>query len=94
MRLINRRTLRLKEFLESNTPTYAILSHTWDGDEVLYQGWTGKTDQIAPASGFLKVSGACKRTRRDGHSWLWGDIIYLEKIGSAELTQVINSMYT
>lgn len=36
MRLINALTLKL-ELFSSEVPAYAILSHTWDVDEVSYQ---------------------------------------------------------
>jgi hypothetical protein len=34
MRLINCITLKLEEFLGDDIPPYAILSHTWDREEV------------------------------------------------------------
>lgn len=37
MRLLNTRTLRLEYFHDQNTaPKYAILSHTWGDDEILF----------------------------------------------------------
>ncbi|KAI0202579.1 heterokaryon incompatibility protein-domain-containing protein [Astrocystis sublimbata] len=38
MRLINTETLELEEFLQP-IPPYAILSHTWEGQEVTLQEW-------------------------------------------------------
>ncbi|KAK3681095.1 hypothetical protein B0T22DRAFT_485657 [Podospora appendiculata] len=35
MRLLNTQTLRLEEFFEADLPPYAILSHTWEKEEVL-----------------------------------------------------------
>lgn len=46
MRLINAKTKILAEFLESATPRYAILSHTWGDGEVSFQDMTA-----TPASG-------------------------------------------
>ena len=37
VRLINTHTLELKEFLESDLPKYAILSYTWETEEVMLQ---------------------------------------------------------
>jgi len=37
MRLIDVNNLELRSFTNNDTPTYAILSHTWGPDEVSYQ---------------------------------------------------------
>jgi hypothetical protein len=38
MRLLDARTLEFKEFFEEHsTPKYAILSHTWEDDEVTFK---------------------------------------------------------
>lgn len=37
MRLIDVNTLELRSFTDNDTPSYAILSHTWGPDEVSYQ---------------------------------------------------------
>ncbi|KAH7071137.1 hypothetical protein BKA63DRAFT_535114 [Paraphoma chrysanthemicola] len=39
MRLINTRTLALEEFIGREIPKYAILSHTWEGQEVTYDDY-------------------------------------------------------
>lgn len=36
MRLVHAETIRLKEFPENELPPYAILSHTWEKDEVFF----------------------------------------------------------
>ncbi|KAF5506510.1 hypothetical protein CGCS363_v005204 [Colletotrichum siamense] len=36
MRLIDVKTLELKEFFDDNVPRYAILSHTWGQEEPSY----------------------------------------------------------
>lgn len=38
MRLLNVHTLQLEEYFGSETPPYAILSHTWAVEEVSFQG--------------------------------------------------------
>jgi hypothetical protein len=37
MRLLNSTTIKLHEFIGSQIPPYAILSHTWDEEEVSFQ---------------------------------------------------------
>ncbi|RDW59097.1 hypothetical protein BP5796_12021 [Coleophoma crateriformis] len=39
MRLINAITLQFEEFYGDRIPKYAILSHTWDEEEVTFQDW-------------------------------------------------------
>jgi hypothetical protein len=41
MRLINTSTGAFEEFVGKNIPKYAILSHTWDKEEVSYQDYLG-----------------------------------------------------
>lgn len=36
MRLLNTGTYQLHAFLGKETPAYAILSHTWDDEEILF----------------------------------------------------------
>lgn len=44
MRLINTETHRLDEFIGDDIPSYAILSHTWEEDEVTYQDFVNRAN--------------------------------------------------
>jgi hypothetical protein len=71
MRLLNTTTLELKEFFDKNIPKYAILSHTWDNDEVTFdelQAGTGKSKK-----GYNKIELCCSQALADGWSWAWVD---------------------
>ncbi|GAP90934.2 putative vegetative incompatibility protein het-e-1 [Rosellinia necatrix] len=99
MRLIDVKTLELKEFFD-DTPPYAILSHTWGNEEVTFQQYllaTGPDAEryfhIKRRVGFLKIIGACERALADGLQYLWCDTNCIDKSSSAELTEAINSMY-
>ncbi|KAI0968578.1 HET-domain-containing protein [Xylaria arbuscula] len=104
MRLIDVKTLELKEFHHGIRP-YAILSHTWGGEEVTYHDYllaTGasacprtnsRIDVIKRKAGFTKIVGACRRAQADGLAYLWCDTNCIDKSSSAELTEAINSMY-
>jgi hypothetical protein len=46
MWLVNCNTLKLENFIGSEVPKYAILSHTWEEDEVKFQ----ELDQLSPGS--------------------------------------------
>lgn len=54
MRLLNVETLSLEEFWDRAAPPYAILSHTWDKQEVSFQAISdlGTASQLA---GFAKI---------------------------------------
>ncbi|KAJ6036615.1 hypothetical protein N7540_000894 [Penicillium herquei] len=45
MRLINAKTLELEEYMDSQIPKYAILSHTWTTNEVNFQEMQGLSSE-------------------------------------------------
>ncbi|KAM7212849.1 Heterokaryon incompatibility protein (HET) domain containing protein [Rhypophila decipiens] len=100
MRLINTSTLTLKEFL-SPVPPYAILSHTWEGNETSYAEWQSLSFRGLgwPSSlarnhqGRQKIRKACKLARSEGYQYIWVDTCCIDKSSSAELTEAINSMF-
>jgi len=97
MRLLNTKSLRVKEFFESQLPEYAILSHTWEDEEVLFADMADKDDtnhsQARKKAGFAKIMGACTLAACDGYDYIWIDTCCIDKSSSAELTEAINSMY-
>ncbi|GAW17709.1 hypothetical protein ANO14919_071750 [Xylariales sp. No.14919] len=96
MRLIHCRTLRLQEFHGSQTPAYAILSHTWQDEEVTFtdfcQGAPSETGAIPER--WMKITQACKLALAQGYEYIWVDTCCIDKSSSAELTEAINSMYS
>ncbi|KAF0315511.1 het domain-containing protein [Colletotrichum asianum] len=79
MWLINLQTLELEEFLGSDTPDYAILSHTWSCGE---------------KQGYQKILDACAQARGAEYNFLWVDTNCIDKSSSSELTEAINSMFS
>jgi hypothetical protein len=91
MRLLHTKTLRLESFLDPASQKYAILSHTWGGDEVLFEDMkNGTADQ---KSGYSKLQSCCSTAARDGYSYVWIDTCCIDKRSSAELSEAINSMF-
>jgi hypothetical protein len=43
MRLLNTTTYALKNFLGEDIPDYAILSHTWGEEEIIFQDLLAQT---------------------------------------------------
>ena len=106
MRLIDTQTHLLLEPWKAAGKEYAILSHTWGDQEVIFQEW----EQLYPSgaikgqcphvrhqgidqkAGYHKVMQACEQARRDGIRYLWCDTMCINKESSAELSEAINSM--
>lgn len=93
MRLLDNKTQELKFFTESDAPfgakrpRYAVLSHTWESDEVLFvdivsqgQGWRQK-------AGAEKVLGSCQLAEKEGYGYIWIDTCCTDKSSSAELSE-------
>ena len=91
MRLVNTSTLELHEFVGSNIPKYAILSHTWEQGEVLFHDMANPAALHLP--GFAKISRFCERARSENLEFGWIDTCCIDKSSSAELSEAINAMY-
>ncbi|KAF5370401.1 hypothetical protein D9758_006986 [Tetrapyrgos nigripes] len=91
MRLLSTIDFKVKEFL-TDIPRYAILSHTWEQEEVTFQD-IQNLDVAKSKAGFRKVLGACARARRYHFEWIWIDSCCINKESSAELSEALNSMY-
>ncbi|KXH28424.1 HET domain-containing protein [Colletotrichum salicis] len=90
MRLLETTTLELSEFVEGHIPEYAILSHTWGDEEVLFRDLEkGPSAKV----GWTKIQSACRIAREQGHSWIWIDTCCIDKASSSELSESINSMF-
>lgn len=76
-----------------NIPPYAILSHTWMGDdeEVSYEDWTAGIAESK--AGYAKIRSCAEQATRDGFEYIWADTCCIQKSSSAELSEAINSMF-
>ncbi|KAJ4310201.1 hypothetical protein N0V84_011095 [Fusarium piperis] len=91
MRLLNTTSFKLEYFAGGGIPKYAILSHKWEAEEILFEDlqtidWTQK-------KGADKVKSACLRASKDGFEYIWIDTCCIDKSSSAELSEAINSMF-
>ncbi|KAI3323479.1 HET-domain-containing protein [Xylariaceae sp. AK1471] len=93
MRLINTQSLDLEEFQGTAVPQYAILSHTWEEEEVTFQDWHDR-DSAAKKLGYKKIIAACHQAKADNLGYLWVDTNCIDKTSSAELSEAINSMFS
>ncbi|KAL8827862.1 MAG: hypothetical protein Q9170_006844 [Blastenia crenularia] len=91
MRLLDTKTIDLHEFHGESVPDYAILSHTWEAEEVSYQ-LLGKPEATSLA-GYSKITKCCEVAAAQGWKYLWVDTCCIDKSSSAELSEAINSMW-
>lgn len=91
MRLINCTTLELVDFTK-DVPPYAILSHTWKDQEVIFQDMNDLT-KAAKKKGFTKIKATCNTALKAGYQYCWVDTCCIDKSSSAELSEAINSMF-
>ena len=93
MRLIDVKTFRMHEFFGDTIPRYAILSHRWTEEEVSFHDITHLTARVKEKTGWEKIILTCEQAVRDGIKWAWVDTCCINKDSSAELSEVINSMF-
>ncbi|KAK8052562.1 HET-domain-containing protein [Apiospora rasikravindrae] len=101
MQLLHTDTLTLKFFPGKEKPRYAILSHTWGKDEILFQdvgpGWVARlSEDSSPGQrreGLAKVVNSCRIARSQSFHWIWIDTCCIDKSSSVELSESINSMF-
>lgn len=95
MRLLHTKSYQLETFLGTDTPPYAILSHTWGQDEFVFEDLrvpiTNQLDN--PKRGLRKVLQTCALAIKDGFDYVWIDTCCIDKSSSAELSEAINSMF-
>ncbi len=74
MRLLNTGTKdpELREFIsDEDIPQYAILSHTWEDEEVKYEEMADPSSR--KKKGYQKISWCCQQAAMDNIHWVWVD---------------------
>ncbi|KAF4627339.1 hypothetical protein G7Y89_g10817 [Cudoniella acicularis] len=92
MWLINTTTLARSAVIDSESCTYAILSHTWADGEVTFQEFA-QLSHARTKPGFSKIEQTCQLARERGIEYAWVDTCCIDKSSSAELSEAINSMF-
>jgi len=91
MRLLNTSSLEIEEFMTA--PPYAILSHTWEAEEVTFAEMKGQQESLKKKAGYKKVEACCRQALADGYQYAWSDTCCIDKRISTELSEAINSMF-
>src|ERR1700760_2388440 len=91
MRLLSTTNYELQDYFHAKVPKYAILSHTWEDEEVTYEDI--KSGNFTSMKGFDKLHESCRIAKENQYEWIWIDTCCIDKSSSAELSEAINSMY-
>lgn len=91
MRLLDTRTFTLESYFD-DVPPYAILSHCWEEEEVIFSDLQD-LDAARRKKGFVKIENTCAQAIKDGFDYCWIDTCCIQKDSSAELSEAINSMF-
>ena len=71
MRLLKTHPVEIRQFGDNDIPSYAILSHRWDEEEVTFQDIVGA--HAAKKRGYEKVQNSCSTAAADGFEYVWID---------------------
>ncbi|KAL7629483.1 hypothetical protein AAE478_001003 [Parahypoxylon ruwenzoriense] len=95
MWLLNTTTLLLELLTDVQIPNhpYAILSHAWGDEEVLFHEVQDSRKSIEKKAGWVKITEFCAKARVRGFDYAWVDTCCIDKRHSAELSEAIQSMY-
>jgi hypothetical protein len=87
-------TLRwTKDILRSEEiPPYAILSHTWGEQEVVFDDLKDIVN-AQNKEGYRKIGFCAQQAKLDGLDYFWIDTCCIDKANNTELSKAINSMF-
>ena len=83
--------LILTDFSGKAIPPYAILSHRWGNDEVLFEHL--KNNTYKSKAGYRKIKFCGKQTAQDQLQHFWIDTCCIDRWNLRELSKAINSMF-
>ncbi|XP_014554045.1 hypothetical protein COCVIDRAFT_106056 [Bipolaris victoriae FI3] len=85
------------DLIEDKIPPYAILSHTWEGQEVTFADLKDlhntASDEVRRKHGYQKLLFCAQQAKRDDLDYFWVDTCCIDKSNSVELSEAINSMF-
>jgi hypothetical protein len=84
-------SLTSTDFIGKTIPPYAILSHTWGGDEFLFEHLVNNAGESN--AGYDKIRFCGEQATRDNLQYFWVDTCCIDKWNLRELSNAINSMF-
>lgn len=91
MRLLRVSSVTFEEYFEPNIPPYAILSHRWEDDEILYGDILAR--KFTHKKAYEKFKYTCDQAVKEKLESIWIDTFCIDKSSSADLSEAINSMF-
>ncbi|KAI1317215.1 hypothetical protein F5Y16DRAFT_414646 [Xylariaceae sp. FL0255] len=82
-----------QDLTPDNVPPYAILSHTWGPDEVVYADLADGRNSWQRKAGYEKIRFCADQATQHGLRHFWVDTCCIDKSDSIELQTAINSMF-
>lgn len=93
LKLLPNGDFQLIEFL-GEVPRYAILSHTWESEEVTFEDMKqGSGLPYRDRAGYVKLKFCGEQAAKDGLQHFWVDSCCIKKSSDAELSESLNSMF-
>jgi hypothetical protein len=81
-----------EDLIGDKIPPYAILSHTWGEQEVVFDDLKD-TENAQSKEGYRKIRFCAQQAKRDGLDYFWVDTCCIDKANNTELSKAINSMF-
>jgi hypothetical protein len=82
---------------DKDVPPYAILSHTWGKQEVVFDDLksldSAKNIDAETETSWNKIRFCAQRAKRDNLTHFWVDTCCIDKANNTELSEAINSMF-
>jgi hypothetical protein len=86
-----------EDLIRDKIPPYAILSHTWGGQEATFKDLQNYSNieevDEKVMEGYRKIFFCAHQAKRNDLNYFWVDTCCIDKTNSAELQEAINSMF-
>ncbi|PZD39425.1 vegetative incompatibility protein HET-E-1 [Pyrenophora tritici-repentis] len=86
-----------EDLVGDKIPSYAILSHTWGGQEATFKDLRNHSNieevDAKVKEGYRKIFFCAQQAKRDSLDYFWVDTCCIDKTNSQELQEAINSMF-
>jgi hypothetical protein len=84
-----------EKLLDDAIPRYAILSHTWENEEVIFEDVVDglDRDKLRGKGGYKKIEFCGTQAAVDGLQYFWVDSCCIKKSSDSELSESLNSMF-
>jgi len=76
---------------DNEPPDYAILSHRWEDNEVLYECM--QHGDATPKSGFRKISEASRQALNDDLHYIWIDTCCIDEPSGSEPSEAVSPIF-